>query len=124
MIHHEVEIAEISQLKTPTGLDAGTTAGSILVEPPITPGESFVAAIRGRDGYGVRLYHVVTTSETTVFVAESTLNTAENRLNAIHTVANRIKRLADSPEETISLLSENPFPSPDQGQSQLAPRYR
>jgi hypothetical protein len=95
---------------TPSNLDADTTAGAILVKPPITVGEFFDTAIRGRDGYGVRFSHVVTTSEETVFVAGSDLETREKHEEVIFTIADRIKRLIYSPEQVIDLLDENPFP--------------
>jgi ethanolamine utilization microcompartment shell protein EutL len=112
MSNHEIEVTQISRRMTPLNKDAGTTTGSIMVKPPITIGEFFDTAIRGRDGHGVRLSHVVTTSEVSIFVAGSTLETAEKREAAIHTVADRIKRLANTPEKVMELLDENPFPVP------------
>jgi len=68
MINHEVEVAQFST-HTPSGDERVGTLGSIIVKPPIAPGEFFKSAIYGREGHGVSLSHVVTTSEETVFVA-------------------------------------------------------
>jgi hypothetical protein len=111
MRNHEVEVTKISKRMTSSNEDGGITTGSIVVKPPITVGEFFDPAIRGRDGYGIRLSHVLTTSEATVFVAGSSLKQAEEREAAIYTIADRIKRLADSPEKVIDLIDENPFPA-------------
>jgi hypothetical protein len=111
MSNHEVEVTKISERVTPYG-EIGSTIGSIVVKPPITPGVLFDTAIRGRDGYGVNFAHVVTTSEATLFVAGSNLKEAEQRQGVIYTIADRIKRLANAPEKVVDLLDDNPFPTP------------
>jgi hypothetical protein len=112
MNNHEVEVAQISKRTTPSGEEARSTIGSIIVKPPLTIGEFFDTAIRGRDGHGVNFSHVLTTSEVTVFVAGSSLETPEKREAAIYTVAERMKRLVNTPEKVIELIDENPFPAP------------
>src|SRR5689334_9887512 len=112
MSNHEVEIAQISKRYTPSGEERNSTIGSITVKPPVTVGEFFDTAVRGRDGHGVNLTHVVTTSEATVFVAGSSLETADKREAALYTVAERMKRLVNAPEKVIELIDENPFPAP------------
>jgi hypothetical protein len=112
MSNHEVKVAQISKRMTPSNQETRSTVGSIIVKPPITIGEFFDTAIRGRDGHGVNFTHVLTTSEVTVFVAGSSLETPEKRENAIHTIADRINRLANAPEKVIELIDENPFPAP------------
>jgi hypothetical protein len=68
MINHEVEIVDTSH-KTPSGDERLASVASILVKPPITPGEYFKNAIIGVDGHGVSLHHIETTSEVTLFLA-------------------------------------------------------
>jgi hypothetical protein len=98
--------------KYPSGKDAQFAKGSIIVKPPITPGEDFKIAIYGQDGHGVSIHHVVTTSEVTLFTAGSTLETPARRHTAIYKIADRIKQLADKPERFLELSKENPFPQP------------
>lgn len=112
MSNHEVEIAQITRGKAHSGEDDGSTTGSIIVKPPITPGEYFNRAIRGRDGHGAFLSHVVTTSEVTLFVAASNVGTPGKQEAAISIIADRIKRLADNPEKVNDLIDENPFRRP------------
>jgi hypothetical protein len=110
--NHEVKVAQISRPRTPYGQEGPSTVGSIIIKPPITPGEFFDTAIRGRDGHGVNFTHVLTTSEETIFVAGSSLETPEKRETAIYIVADRINRLVNEPERVIELINENPFPAP------------
>lgn len=63
---HEVKVGERIREKTPSGKDRGVTSASIIVKPPITPGEYFNSAIRGRNPDGISLHHIVTTSEVTI----------------------------------------------------------
>jgi hypothetical protein len=118
MINHEVTIARISH-ETPSGDERLASVATITVKPPITPGDNlFKSAIYGEDGHGVSLHHVITTSETTLFLAGSTLDKPQDlskrkaRDIAFSTIKDRIKRLADAPEEAIEMMDENPFPRP------------
>lgn len=106
---HEVKVGERIREKTPSGKDRGVTSASIIVKPPITPGEYFNSAIRGRNPDGISLHHIVTTSEVTIFEAASSLENPERRDVAISTIADRIKRLVDNPEKVTELIDETPF---------------
>lgn len=91
------------------------TLGGIIVRPPIHVGERFKSAILGRDKYLVNVEEVVTTSDETVLIAESGRHEGQAaRIADIESIAERIARLAGSPEVVVRMIDENPFPMPEE----------
>lgn len=92
----------------------GKTLGGIIVKPPVEAYELFKSAVLGKDGYKVVLNEVVTTHESSVFIAESSRGAEEDQKADIALIANRIGQLADAPETVMQTIDENPFPAPQQ----------
>ena len=115
MSKHEVRVTENSFAVGDSAAGKRVTfSKGIIVEPPIVVGEHFSRAILGPDADGVALHHVVSTEESTVFMASATENherkTSDDSIVAIQTIARRIARLTDQPDAVIDLMVENPFP--------------
>ena len=90
------------------------TLGGIVVKPPVEAKELFKSAVLGQDGFGVEINEVVTTAESTVFIAKSSRGDEKAQMADVLEIANRIGRLANAPETVIEMIDENPFPAPQE----------
>lgn len=118
MARHEVTVEGFSYRDVSYHPTKHAGEAGIIVEPPIVVGELFTRAILGADANGVTLRHVVSTTDQTVFIAHAGDNherkTEAQAHAAIATIKDRIKQLAESPDDVIDLMQQNPFPDEPQ----------
>ncbi len=90
---------------------------SVLVQPPIVPGEEFLEAVLGRGAVDIKVSHFVTTHEKTCFRVEidparcsGVLNDHETeKKKLVNHLAGRIIRLANNPSLGFDLSQQSPF---------------